>query len=188
MQSPVSRSPSPRASVCSTVLPTPAGRPFRRLTRRSTPFPAPLDPEALRDLGLSQQKARALVEAGYAVLAGTLDPDALAQLDDAAVMARLRELRGVGRWTAEYVLLRGLGRWEVFPGDDVDARKNLQRWPGLASPLDYEGVRRVVADWYPYAGLVYFHLLLDRLAALGCLSESDTPARRPARTRDEEGR
>jgi DNA-3-methyladenine glycosylase II len=46
-------------------------------------------------------------------------------------MVRLRALRGAGRWTAEYVLLRGFGRLHAFPGDDVGARNNLQRWLGL---------------------------------------------------------
>lgn len=148
---------------------------------RALPGPtdlAPLEPEALRGLGFSHQKARALVEAGHAVLAGKLDLDALAKLDDAAAEACLRELRGVGRWTAEYVLLRGLGRLHVFPGDDVGARKNLQRWLGLSSALDYVGVHRVVAGWYPFAGLVYFHLLLDRLAALDYLSGQNESTRR----------
>jgi DNA-3-methyladenine glycosylase II len=88
-------------------------------------------------------------------------------------VARLRGLRGVGRWTAEYVLLRGLGRTHVFPGDDVGARNNLGRWLGLSSALDYDGVRRAVAAWHPYAGLVYFHLLMDRLASRGDLSAQD---------------
>ena len=46
-------------------------------------------------------------------------------------------LRGVGRWTAEYTLLRGMGRIELFPGDDIGARNNLERWmrPSQASRL-----------------------------------------------------
>jgi DNA-3-methyladenine glycosylase II len=72
-------------------------------------------------------------------------------------------LRGVGRWTAEYALLRGLGRLHVFPGDDVGARNNLQRWLGFLEPLDYEGVRRTLARWAPFQGLVYLHLLLNSL-------------------------
>jgi DNA-3-methyladenine glycosylase II len=147
---------------------------------RALPGPADLahlDPDVLRGLGFSHHKARALVEAGRATLDGTFDLEELANLDDIAAVARLRELRGVGRWTAEYVLLRGLGRIHVFPGDDVGARKNLHRFLGLASPLDYAGVHRAVAGWYPYAGLVYFHLLLDRLAALGYLSEEDGSTR-----------
>jgi DNA-3-methyladenine glycosylase II len=63
--------------------------------------------------------------------------------------------------------MRGLGRLHVFPGDDVGARNNLHRWLGLAGPLDYDGVRRALAPWSPYGGLVYFHLLLDRLAEAG---------------------
>jgi DNA-3-methyladenine glycosylase II len=92
---------------------------------------------------------------------------------------RLVELRGVGRWSAEYVLLRGLGRTHVFPGDDVGARKNLQRWLRLTEPLDYQGVQRALSPWHRYAGLVYFHLLLDRLATAGDLVErpSVTPSR-----------
>jgi hypothetical protein len=85
--------------------------------------------------------------------------------------------RGVGRWTAEYVLLRGLGRVHVFPGDDVGARNNLRRWLRLKRTLDYEGVRRVLARWSSHAGLVYFHLLLDRLAEAGYLGDASPQER-----------
>ncbi|GHO72229.1 hypothetical protein KSC_111210 [Ktedonobacter sp. SOSP1-52] len=79
-------------------------------------------------------------------------------------------LRGVGRWTAEYVLLRGLGRIEAFPGDDVGAQKNLQRIFSLEQRPTYEHIKTLTARWCPYAGFVYFHLLLDRLAQKGLLS------------------
>jgi DNA-3-methyladenine glycosylase II len=78
-------------------------------------------------------------------------------------------LHGIGRWSAEYILLRGLGRLHVFPGDDVGARNNLARWLGLKPPLDYDAVGRALSRWQPYAGMVYFHLLLDRLEAAGAL-------------------
>ena len=73
----------------------------------------------------------------------------------------------MGRWSAEYTLLRGLGHIHVFPGDDVGARNNLQRWIGLQCSLDYDETKRVVRTWYPYAGLVYMHLLLQGLADRG---------------------
>jgi DNA-3-methyladenine glycosylase II len=82
-------------------------------------------------------------------------------------LARLLELEGVGRWTAEYVLLRGLGRLHVFPGDDVGARNMLRRWLHRVKPFDYAGVRRTLGRWKPYAGLIYFHLLLHGLAEAG---------------------
>jgi DNA-3-methyladenine glycosylase II len=73
-------------------------------------------------------------------------------------------MRGIGRWTAEYVLLRGLGRLHVFPGDDVGAHNKLRRLFDIDTALDYDAVRRLVGRWYPYAGVVYFHLLLDSLS------------------------
>ena len=55
----------------------------------------------------------------------------------------------------------------MFPGDDVGARNNLKRWLRLNQPLDYEAVRRALERWHPYAGLIYFHMLLDRLSEAG---------------------
>ena len=78
---------------------------------------------------------------------GHANLEGLAALPDPEALARLSQLRGVGRWTAEYVLLRTLGRLNVFPGDDVGASNNLQRWLGLEQHLDYAAVGRVLARW-----------------------------------------
>jgi DNA-3-methyladenine glycosylase II len=142
-------------------------------------FPRPedlagADPGALRALGLSTQKARTVVEAAQRVASGALDLDGLASLDDESAIARLVELRGVGRWTAEYVLLRGLGRVHVFPGDDSGLRRGLARWLDLPT-LDLAGTRELLARWHPYAGLVYLCLLANSLIAAGHVRPSDEP-------------
>jgi DNA-3-methyladenine glycosylase II len=142
-------------------------------------FPRPEDladlrSEELRPLGFSRQKERAIAELARSVLEGSLDLEGLAQLRDEEAIERLCSLRGVGRWTAEYVLLRGLGRTQIFPGDDVGARNNLKRWLGLEQPMDYEAVRRTLERWHPYAGLIYFHMLLDRLSEEG-VTEASQP-------------
>jgi DNA-3-methyladenine glycosylase II len=142
-------------------------------------FPRPRDiaalrPAQLRAPGFNRNKTRALLELARAVEAG-LDLEALAELDNETVVDRLVALRGIGRWTAEYVLLRGLGRLTMFPGDDVGARTNLARWMKLRTPLDYERVRRLARRWQPYSGFLYFHLLLR---ALEGASELDQYARR----------
>lgn len=135
-------------------------------------FPRPsdlveVDPEVLRTMGFSRQKARAIVELAQAVIDERLDLEAVVSLDNAAAVERLCQLRGVGRWTAEYVLLRGLGRLDVFPGDDVGARNGLRRLLELPDSLDYAGVHEAVAPWRSQAGMVYLHLLVDHLAAAG---------------------
>lgn len=120
---------------------------------------ATLLPADLRQLGFSRQKGRAMIELARSITVEGLDLEGLAALPDEEAIECLCSLRGVGRWSAEYVLLRGLGRTHVFPGHDVGARKNLERWLNLVTPLDYSAVHRALERWRPYGGLVYFHLL-----------------------------
>jgi DNA-3-methyladenine glycosylase II len=131
----------------------------------------PATPADLRRLGLSTRKSQSLLELARGVAVGELNLEALGTVDDEAASASLQELGGVGRWSAEYALLRGLGRLGVFPGDDVGARNNLARRLGVATPLDYQGVRRTVTRWAPDAGLAYFHLLIERIDDAGWLGD-----------------
>jgi DNA-3-methyladenine glycosylase II len=129
------------------------------------------DPEAtgeeLRVMGFSRQKARALIDLAKAITERRIGAEGFAELDNEKISEMLQGLKGVGRWTAEYVMLRGLGRLDVFPGDDVGAKKKLRNWLHLAGPLSYDEVKKVTGLWHPYAGFVYFHLLLADLAAKG---------------------
>jgi DNA-3-methyladenine glycosylase II len=124
---------------------------------------ASLRPQALRELGFSLRKGATIIELAQATATGRLDLENLDRLCDDEVVSRLTSLGGIGRWSAEYALLRGLGRLHVFPGDDVGARNNLARLLDLEPPLDYRAVGQAVSRWQPYAGMVYFHLLLERL-------------------------
>jgi DNA-3-methyladenine glycosylase II len=138
-------------------------------------FPRPddlagLHPHDLRRLGFSRQKGQYMIDLARSIVEGRLNLEELAGLPDEEAIERLRSLRGVGRWTAEYVLLRGLGRTNIFPGDDVGGRNNLARWLHVTKPLDYDAVRRKLSRWRRFGGLIYFHLLLDRLAEAACVT------------------
>ncbi len=137
-------------------------------------FPRPEDvsrltPKDLRQLGFSGQKGLALIELARGILSGQIDLEQLAALDDEEALDRLFQLRGIGRWTGQYILLRGLGRLNVFPADDAGGRRGLQRWLNLPKKLEYQDTQNLVAKWKPYGGLVYFHLLLNRLSEEGHL-------------------
>jgi DNA-3-methyladenine glycosylase II len=141
-------------------------------------FPGPEDlarvrSQSLRALGFSGHKANFLLTLSSAIVDRTLDLEQLACLENEVAVDFLQGLSGVGRWTAEYVLLRGLGRLDIYPGDDVGARNNLARFLGRRKPLDYEGVRSAVAGWQPYAGFIYFHLLLARIKDAGWLKSNE---------------
>lgn len=144
-------------------------------------FPGPwdidsADPGDLRQLGFSSAKSRSLLETAQRLARGDLDLEQLEAADDDAASTALQDLRGIGRWSAEYTLLRGLGRLGVFPADDVGARNNLRRVIALDDGIGYEGIRRAVSRWAPYAGLVYFHLLLDRIDEAGWLRAQPAPS------------
>ncbi len=131
-------------------------------------FPRPqdvadVDVEELRKMSFSHQKARYITGLAQSIVQGQLNLQELESLDDQKAIDRLCRLKGVGRWTAEYFLLRGLGRTHIFPADDVGARNHLQRWLGFSEKLNYDEVHAALKRWNGYGGLVYFHLLLKSL-------------------------
>ena len=126
------------------------------------------NPDALRALGLSRQKGEYLV--GLAQLA--IDPKdrdfaSIEPLADDDAIACLSKFRGVGRWTAEYVMLRGFGRINIFPGDDVGGRNKLFEWLGASGAPTYDGVATMLERWHPYGGLIYLHLIVNAVADAG---------------------
>jgi DNA-3-methyladenine glycosylase II len=129
-------------------------------------FPAPTDVlrlsrSALRTLGFSDRKAQTILELADAAAAGELEAEAFEQLDDAAVVEALVQRRGVGRWSADYVLLRALGRLHVFPRGDSGALSGLRRF--LVGTELADDPDSALARWAPDGGMVYFHLLLRGL-------------------------
>ncbi len=128
---------------------------------------ARLSAQDLIRLGYSRQKARAMVELSVLTAEGDLDQSSITDLSDKEAVDRLCQLFGVGRWSAEYTLLRGDGRLGVFPGDDVGVRRHLEEWLGLKHRLDYDGVKRVLETWCPFGGMIYLHLLTASLADSG---------------------
>ena len=137
-------------------------------------FPRPEDllkltPNTIQKLGFSGNKVSAFLELAESIFNGRISFDSLEKMDNKAVIGWLLKLRGVGRWTAEYVLLRGLKRLDVFPGDDVGARNRLAKWQHRKEPLDYAAVARLTHRWQSYAGMVYFHMLLEGLSEAGKL-------------------
>lgn len=143
-------------------------------------FPRPqdlvdADIEDLRKMSFSYQKGRYLTGLARAIVGGELALAEVERLDDQEAVTRLCAVKGVGRWTAEYFLLRGLGRTHIFPGDDVGARNHLQKWMRLSGPMTYDKAREAIQGWAGYGGLVYFHLLLKSLMEKALIVEKEKP-------------
>lgn len=124
---------------------------------------AAADPAEIRALQFTTRKAEYIVGVARELAEGRLDAAGLAALDDEAVLARLVALRGIGRWTAEWILVRTLGRPRVVAGD-LGVRKAVGRAYGNGDPPAEAEVRRLTAHWGDAAEMAQ-GLLLQGLAA-----------------------
>jgi DNA-3-methyladenine glycosylase II len=114
--------------------------------------------DALRAVGLSRAKARALRGLGERVASGALDLAALAALDDDEATRRLVALPGIGPWSAQVFLLRDLRRPDVFPSGDIALRRGLVLLEGLQGlPSPAWGAERALA-WRPWRSYAAAHL------------------------------
>lgn len=117
-----------------------------------------LDDAALRGVGLSAAKAAAIRGLAEAVRAGRLDLAALQRAPDERVIDALTELRGIGRWTVEMLLIFELGRPDVLPVDDLGIRKGAQKIYGLKELPDAARLARLAEAWRPFRSIGSFYL------------------------------
>jgi DNA-3-methyladenine glycosylase II len=112
----------------------------------------------LRELQFSTSKAAAIIAFARAVAGGELDLEELAGLEDEAVVERLTAFPGIGRWTAEWLLARTLGRPRVVAGD-LGVRKAVgAAYLDGRMPSEAE-VRAATAHWGAAAGVAQQLLL-----------------------------
>ncbi|MDT7543074.1 MAG: DNA-3-methyladenine glycosylase [Acidobacteriota bacterium] len=116
--------------------------------------------EALRALGLSGAKAQSIIELARACEEGRLDGPSLAREDNETIIARLSALRGVGRWTAEWVLMLHFGRTDVFAAADLFLRGAVVKYYNNGQPMSEREIRELARRrWGPWQSYVALYLL-----------------------------
>lgn len=136
------------------------------------PFPTPellaaTPEETLRAAGCSRAKALYLKDLAGRLVAGTLDLERLPALPDEEIIQQLTAVKGIGRWTAEMLLIFSLGRPDVWPVDDlgiVTAVQGLYDLP--ARPTKRELLARG-EPWRPYRTIASWYLWQSRRVVLG---------------------
>jgi DNA-3-methyladenine glycosylase II len=116
------------------------------------------DPESIRAVGLSRRKVQTLRDLAERFVDGRLDPKELRRLPDDEVVARLTEVPGVGRWTAEGFLTIALRRDDVVLAGDLALRKAVQRAYGLDHLPSQPEVLAIADAWRPYRSLAVKYL------------------------------
>lgn len=122
-----------------------------------------VEPADIKKVGFSLRKAVTISTIARSIVSGDLELERLNDLSDEQVVSSLTSLPGIGRWSAEYVLLRGMGRLDSFPCDDVGGAAKLQKWLFLKTRPTYSEAKEMLMRWHPYQGMIYFHLLLRSL-------------------------
>jgi DNA-3-methyladenine glycosylase II len=106
--------------------------------------------EELRAVGLSRQKASYVVDLAERVHNGVLPLDSLGSLSDEEVHLLLTQVKGIGPWTADMMLIFSLHRPDVFPSLDLGIKRGLQRALGVERDLKPQEMMEAADRWKPY--------------------------------------
>ena len=120
--------------------------------------------ESFRAAGLSRSKIAAVKDLAAKTIDGTVpSARAIARMSDEEIILRLTEVRGIGRWTVEMLLLFDLGRPDVWPVDDYGVRKGFAKTFGKRKLPTPKQLMKLGDKWRPYRSIAawYFWRALD---------------------------
>jgi DNA-3-methyladenine glycosylase II len=116
-------------------------------------------PQALRAMQFSTRKAEYIVGVAQVMASGQIVGSKLRELPNEEVIQRLCRQPGIGRWTAEWALIRALGRNNVLPADDLGVQHAAGRFYGNSRRMTAAEVRRLGERWRPWESWATYYLL-----------------------------
>ena len=132
----------------------------------------------------SWRKAEYIVNLARLVTTGELRLEEFPQLSNDEIIERITRVKGLGRWTADWLLARGLGRGDAIAAGDLGVRKAVGKFYFDGQTPSIEEVRTFAARWGAFRSLAVHYLLAGlRLPELPPTAEPPTPARRPRKQR-----
>jgi DNA-3-methyladenine glycosylase II len=114
--------------------------------------------QELRSIQLSGRKAEYLLDFSRLVSSGDLDLENMGRLDYETAYEKLISIRGLGPWTANYILLRGTGHADAFPIGDSGINRAVRTLYGLHEKPDTDFLLQLGEKWRPYRSLASFYL------------------------------
>lgn len=116
--------------------------------------------DELRGMKLSARKAEYISDIAESVASGSLDLDALAALPDEAIVEELVKLRGVGPWTAHWLLIRAFDRPDGFPEGDLAVQRSLGVLYNGGERLTPDEAVSLSARWRPYRSYLVTYMFV----------------------------
>jgi len=127
-------------------------------------FPTPealvkAKPADIRKLGLSTRKAEYIVGVSQKVADGELNLEKMRIWDKEKIMEALTKLRGLGPWTVEYMMCRGMGKYDALPAGDMGLRISLTKFLGKKERVSERKVREFLNHFGKHRGYAAFYLI-----------------------------
>ncbi len=120
--------------------------------------------EGIRNCGLSQRKAEYIQEAAKLIVNGKLDLEQLKSCKSPEeIIAELDEIRGIGIWTAELTMLRGMQKLDALPADDFGIRRVISRYYCGGKPIKTAEALEIAKSWGKWKGLAAFYLIIAEI-------------------------
>jgi DNA-3-methyladenine glycosylase II len=139
---------------------------------------APL--QELRDMQFSWRKAEYIVNLARLVVGGEVNFEEFPGLSNDEIIKRITQVKGLGRWTADWLLARGLGRGDVVAAGDLGVRKAVGKFYFNGQAPSIDEVRTFAARWGAFQSLVVHYLLAGlRWPDFPATTASPTTRRRP---------
>ena len=121
----------------------------------------------LQGCGLSKQKALYILGVAQLIVDGKLDLERLKNNQDTKeILSELDAIRGIGIWTAELTMLRGMQKLGAFPADDLGLRRVISKYYCSNKPLNAEEAREIAGSWGRWKGLASFYLIIADIKGL----------------------
>ena len=123
--------------------------------------------EELRQCGLSFRKCEYIKGASTLIADGQLDLEKLRSYESSEQIVReLDEIRGIGVWTAEFTMLRGMQRLEALPADDLGLRRDISRYYRDGKVIKSAEARRIAEGWGNWKGLAAYYLVIASMLTI----------------------
>jgi DNA-3-methyladenine glycosylase II len=114
----------------------------------------------IQQVGLSKRKAEYIYNAAKLIVNGELDIEEMGkEVDVDRVITLLDEVKGIGVWTAELTMFRGMQRWDVLPADDFGIRRVISAYYCNGKPINASEAREIAKTWGKWKGLAAFYLI-----------------------------
>ncbi len=125
-------------------------------------------PETLfRECGMTTRKGEYIRGLSGSIVSGDLDLDKFRGYGDTGrIIREMMEIRGIGKWTAELAIIRGLHRLDAFPADDAGLQRILSRFYRNGKKVTSIEARVIAAGWGAWQGLATFYLDLAEYLGL----------------------